>query len=119
MKLRILSVVIVVLLCGCSDRRNLSPMPTISKDAKTELAKPINCQTAKQDIKTLESERASVAKRMLSGVRSVMPIAAVVGILMGDYSDRFEVTTGQYNADIEKKISEIETACGISKPASK
>lgn len=110
----------VIILCGlflsltaCSDRRNLSPFPTISKDAEQELKQPINCNTAKADIAVLEEEHASVAKRLLSGVRSLMPIAAVAGILLGDYRDRVEVATGKYNDDIENKIAQIKTACGI------
>ncbi|WKZ57357.1 MAG: hypothetical protein QY326_01445 [Bdellovibrionota bacterium] len=33
-----------------------------------------------------------------------MPISAVAGILMGDYRDRVQVATGQYNNDIEARL---------------
>ena len=39
------------------------------------------------------------------------PIAAVAGILMGDYSDRVSVAVGTYNSDIEAKIAQIKRAC--------
>ena len=96
---------------GCADRTNYSPIPSISQDAKAGLDKPVNCKTAERDIEILENEKASVGKRMLSGVRSVFPFAAAAGILTGDYSDRVQVATGQYNDDLEAKISQIIKKC--------
>ncbi len=105
---------IVLSFAACSDRKNLSPLPSISEEAKAELNSPVNCNTARSDIKILEEERASVAKQVLSGVRSVFPFAAAAGILTGDYSDRVQVATGQYNADLEAKIAQIKRRCKIS-----
>ena len=105
---------LIAALTGCSDRKNISPMPSINSDVKRELDSPVNCQTARSDIKLLEDERASVAKQILSGARSVFPFAAVAGILTGDYSDRVQVATGQYNADLEAKIAQIKKACRIN-----
>ena len=103
----------VVALIGCSDRKNVSPFPTISETARANLSAPVNCATAPEDIQTLKDEQASVGKQILAGVRSVLPIAAVAGLLMGDYNDRFQVATGQYNADISAKIAQIEKTCGV------
>jgi hypothetical protein len=102
----------LLLLAGCAERRNLSPRPTIPAAAHTALDSPIDCSRARADIKILEEERASVGKQLLAGVRSVMPIAAAAGILMGDYRDRVQVATGRYNEDLEKKISAIRWRCG-------
>ncbi len=109
----LLAVALVFALGACSDRKNYSPFPTISDQAKRDLSAPINCETAKHDIATLEEEKASVGKRVLSGVRSILPISVVAGLLMGDYGSRVEVAAGTYNADIEGKIAEIKAACGI------
>lgn len=103
----------LALLLGCSSRKNVSPLPTIEPKTKAELKKPVNCNTARRDLKVLENERASVGKQALSGVRMIMPISAVAGILMGDYNDRVEVATGQYNEDIDKKMAQIKSACNI------
>jgi hypothetical protein len=103
----------MLVLSACSNRTNVSPFPTISSETKADLAAPVNCQTAHRDIKTLEDEKASVGKQILAGVRSIMPIAAVAGILMGDYRDRVQVATGQYDSDIEAKIKQIKTSCNI------
>lgn len=109
----ILPVCLLVAVVGCADRKNLAPLPSISEEAKADLNAPVNCHTAPADIKVLEEEKASVGKQILSGVRSIMPIAAVAGILMGDYRDRVQVATGTYNSHIEAKINQIKTVCGI------
>lgn len=92
-----------LLLAACS--------PTISSRGKYAIDKPINCGTASRDIRMLEEEKASLGKQVISGVRMVLPVAAVVGILSGDYGNRAKVTTGKYNRDIEAKIAEIKEAC--------
>ncbi len=98
---------------GCSDRENRSPMPSISSEARAGLQRKVNCKTAQSDIQMLESEKASVERQMLAGARAVFPISAVAGILMGDYRDRAQVATGQYNRDLQAKIEEIQTTCGV------
>ena len=114
MKINVLSLSIVLAcVAGCSDRKNISPLPTVSESARASLSRPVNCETAQRDIGVLESEKASVGKQILSGVRSVFPIAAVAGILTGDYSDRVEVATGQYNDDINAKIDQIHRECNV------
>jgi hypothetical protein len=95
---------------GCS-RANHSPVPTIDPQVKQQLGAPINCATAKQDIATLEDEKASVAKQVLSGARSIIPFSAAAGIVMGDARDRVEVATGAYNDQIDAKIAQIRRKC--------
>ncbi len=101
-------------LSACSEnRKNVSPIPSVSEETKQEMAKPVDCATAKEDIAVLESEKASVGRQMVAGVRSVFPIAAVAGLLTGDYNDRAKVATGQYNDDLEKKIRQIRVTCKV------
>ena len=104
---------LIICLVGCADRKNVSPIPTISDEAKSALNSPVNCSRARQDIALLKEEKASVGKQILSGVRSIMPISAVAGILMGDYKDRSQVAIGAYNDDLEAKIVQIQTQCGV------
>ncbi len=104
----------LLLFSSCSNRTNLSPFPSISEKTKADLERPINCRTASRDLRVLEEERASVGRQVLAGVRSVFPIAAVAGILMGDYSDRVQVATGQYNSDLETKIAQIKATCNVN-----
>lgn len=95
------------------NRENLSPFPTIDPKVKANLDAPVNCQSASSQIQILEDEKASIGKQILAGVRSVLPVAVVAGILMGDYNDRFEVAIGQYNSDIDVKIAQIRGVCGV------
>jgi len=85
---------------------------SIPEEAKESLAKPVDCETAEADVARLEAEKASVAKQVSSGIRSLVPAAAVVGILRGDAKDRASVATGVYNREIETKIDEIRQQCG-------
>jgi hypothetical protein len=84
---------------------------TISADQKAQLAKPVDCATADADIAALEAERASVGKQIASGVRMIVPAAAVVGLLSGDYRNRAQVASGKYNSALEAKIAEIKKTC--------
>ena len=86
---------------------------TVSDTAKYYLDKPIDCNTARTDIATLEAEKASSAERTMAGVRAVVPSAVVVGMIRTDWSNRKEVASGEYNQAIEDKIVEIQRACNI------
>jgi hypothetical protein len=85
----------------------------IPKQAEEDLAKPVNCATAEQDIATLKSEKASVEKRMAEGVTAVVPAGAVLSILTLQEKDKIEVATGIYNSKLEEKINEIQITCGL------
>lgn len=78
------------------------------------LKKGINCATAKQDIATLKSEKAGVGSQIMAGLSSVFPVSAVCGLLKGNYSENVRVSAGQYNADIDRKIAQIQSVCGVS-----
>ena len=91
----------------------LAACSSISDDARQALAAPVNCDTARQDIALLESERASNAERIGAGIRTVSLIGAVAGLLWGDMQDRASVTTGEYNQLIDFKIEDIRRTCGI------
>jgi hypothetical protein len=95
----------------------------VSQEAKKDIAKPVDCGNATQEIATLQGEKASVMKRVEMGARYVVPVAAVSDILrsyhMGDessvefYEDKESVLTGDYNAAIDRKIAHIKEVCGV------
>jgi hypothetical protein len=91
----------------------LAACAPISQQAKDDLAKPVNCETAQADIAALEAEKTSVAEQAAAGVRSVVPAAAVGGLLMGTTKDKAKVATGAYNKELEAKIAEIKVTCGL------
>jgi len=84
-----------------------------SKEAKQELAQPVNCATAEGDIRVLENEKAHVAKQVASGVTAIAPAGLVLGVVTGTEGDKLEVATGDYNDQIDKKIAEIKSTCGL------
>ncbi len=86
---------------------------TISPEAKMELAKPVDCATAEQDIALLKKEKASVGKMFLDGVTAVVPAGAVLSILTLQEKDKLEVAVGVYNHKLHRKIQEIQNVCGI------
>jgi len=96
---------ITILVAACSS--------SISRQAKEDLARPINCDTAEEDIRTLESEKASVAKRSLQGITAVAPAGAVIGILTLTEKEKLEVASGVYNQKIDEKIAEIKRECKV------
>ena len=77
------------------------------------ISQPINCATAEGDIRALEHEKAHVAKQIASGVMSIVPASAVIGIVTGKEKGRISVATGDYNKMIDKRIAEIKAQCGI------
>ena len=86
---------------------------SIPEEAKADMAKPVDCSTAEQDIATLESEKASAAQQVSAGARSIVPLAAVAGLLRGDTKDRAAVASGKYNKQLDAKIAEIKQKCGL------
>ena len=83
----------------------------VSKEEKQELAKPVDCTTARGDIRVLKSERNHVVQRIAEGVTSIYPAAAVIGIVRGVEKDKLEVAVGEYNKKIDEKVKEIKANC--------
>lgn len=78
-----------------------------------ELKMPINCATARGDIRMLEHEKAHTMDQIAQGVSSLSPAGAVVGAVKGTEGTKLDVTTGKYNKMIDKRIAEIKEHCGI------
>ena len=102
---RSMTVLLFLFIAGCA--------PPITQEAKQDLQRPINCTTAQDDIAVLQSEKSNVNQQMLAGVTSMVPAAAVMGLLTGRQQDREEVLTGQYNDMIDQKINDIRQTCGV------
>jgi hypothetical protein len=72
---------------------------------------PVECATAEGDVRMLEEEKQNTAQRISSGVRMVVPIGLVAGLVTGTQRTKYQVATGQYNTMLENKIAEIKAAC--------
>ena len=95
----------------CAAVTMMAACSPISKEAKEELAQPVNCATAEGDLRVLEKEKAHAGNQALAGVTAVAPAGLVLGILTGTEGDKIKVATGEYNKQIEAKIAEIKKAC--------
>jgi hypothetical protein len=96
---------LTILIAACA-----SPISQVAKD---ELAQPVNCATAEEDIRILEDEKASVVKQIENGVTAVAPVGAVIGIITMTEKDKLQVGTHYYNHKINEKIAEIKRKCGV------
>ena len=85
----------------------------VSKDAKEDLAQPVNCATAPADLRALESEKVHVGKQIASGVTAIVPVSLVVNVATGTEKEHFKVATGKYNDMIDEKIAEIKSTCDL------
>ncbi len=95
----------LVLPYGCAAKK--------AEQAEADMARPVDCATAEQDIATLEGEKASTSEQVASGVESIVPSAAVIGLLSGTYETNAKVAAGDYNQSIDAKVEEIKTECGM------
>ena len=105
--MKLLSLAMLVLLGACA---------TSSHDERASLlAEPVNCESAEADIAALEAAMPSRRERALSAVQTVTPVGAVSGVATGSYRDRASVLTGRTQGELNARIEEIETTCGISR----
>jgi hypothetical protein len=81
------------------------------KNEQKAAAMPINCATAEGDIRMLNSEKASTAAKIGNGISMIAPIGLVAGLATGTEGTKYQVTTGEYNKMLDKKIAEIKQAC--------
>ena len=91
----------------------MSGCSPVSKEAKQEMAQPVNCATAPGDLRALEAEKAHVGKQIASGVTAIVPVSLVVNVVKGTEKEHFKVATGKYNDMIDAKEAEIKRTCGL------
>jgi uncharacterized membrane protein len=96
---------LLVLLVGCASQ--------YKKQEEAAKKMPVNCATAEGDIRTLQSEKASVAQQAAMGVTAIAPIGLVVGLVGGTEGTKVKVATGEYNKALDSKIAEIKSTCSI------
>ena len=99
---------IIALVAGCS-----SNAPAPKQQVEASLSAPIDCSKAQQDIALLNSEKARTSQEIEDGASSIIPVGAVAHLFGGSEKETFEIGTGQYNKQLDDKIAEIKSACGM------
>jgi len=94
---------VAALASGCAEQEK--------KNEAQAQAMPVNCATAEGDLRVLNSEKASTASKIGNGISMVAPIGLVAGLVTGTEKTKYQVTTGEYNQALDKKIAEIKAAC--------
>jgi hypothetical protein len=104
--LSICAIGVPALLSGCvmQDRKAL-------KNEQNVETMHYTCATADGELRVLEGEKKTTAQRVSAGVRSVVPITLVVGLVSGTAGVKYRIAIGEYNALIDKKIAEIKANC--------
>lgn len=105
MKCYVMTICIATALAACASQE--------AKEVKRAEAAPVNCATAKGDIRMLRSEKASVAQLIAAGVASIVPIGFVVGVATQTEGQSFNMAIGEYNKLLDRKIAEIQRQCGV------
>ena len=106
----------VVLLCCFA----LTACISIPKDAKNRLDRPPSCSTARSDVATLDADKNSGGRRVVTLVPAILPFSIVIGIVRqifrsppGAYTDHWRVIAGSNNRAVDTKVAEIERECGL------
>lgn len=75
------------------------------------ISKPINCDTADQDIATLLEEKSSVGEKLANGISFFSPTSVLINLLSGEFTSRRSIATGKFDDILHMRISDIEEAC--------
>jgi uncharacterized protein YceK len=75
------------------------------------ISKPINCDTADQDIAALLEEQSSVGEKLANGISLLSPTSALINLLSGEFTSRRSIATGKLDDILHMRISDIEEAC--------
>lgn len=74
---------------------------------------PINCATARGDLRVLQSEKAHVAQQLVEGATAIYPAGAIMGVVTGVEGTKLSVATGEYNQAIDARMAQIRQTCGL------
>ena len=79
--------------------------------AASNVSAQVDCSTAKEDIAHLQHEKKSTDERKINGVMSIMPIGIAINAISSATEPPKDMNVDAYNAQLDKRISEIKTAC--------
>lgn len=95
-----LALLILALVAGCSSSRLTT---------KQVEALQADCSNVDQTIEMLNKQKDGTARRVKSGLQSVVPFSAAVNVVTGNYKENVEVATGKRDKQIDEKVKALET----------
>jgi hypothetical protein len=81
---------------------------------KALLAAPPDCSAPEVQIAALEELKPTDLDKVVTASGYVSASGLIVGAVNNDFDDRSRIIDGQYEAEIDRKISAIRAECGIS-----
>ena len=72
-----------------------------------------DCDRAEEQIALLDQEKAGMNERIASGVKTLVPVSAVVHLFRGELRREAKIATGEYNQLLIDKIGEIKSHCAV------
>ena len=72
-----------------------------------------DCNRAVAQIALLDQEKADTNERIASGIKTIVPVSAVVHLFRGELNREARIASGEYNQLLDSKIGEIKSACAV------
>ena len=72
-----------------------------------------DCANAETQIAMLGRKRAATNECILAGIKTVIPVSAIVHLFRGELKREVSIATGDYNRLLDGKIDQMKSECGI------
>ena len=72
-----------------------------------------DCDHISEQIASLRREEAGTNERIASGIKTIIPISAVVHLFRGELKREARIATGDYNKMLADKIAELKSDCAV------
>lgn len=86
---------------------------TIAPETTAMLRKPVDCKTARDDIKLLTAARPDGLKQTMTLAQTLSPTGLVVSLVTDDFDNRKRVISGEHGTDIDRRIAQMARTCGF------
>lgn len=97
--------IVLITLGGCASAVKRHEVVSV------QLNQGINCSTAKQDIAALKLEKTTATEKLANGIASVLPTSVIFNLIVGEFSSRKAIATGEFDQMLYMKIDAIEKQC--------
>lgn len=109
--LRVAALCALAGLCACSP-------PSISRETRFLMSKPVDCRTAAEEIEILVASRPNTLRRTMTVVQSVDPVGAVGAVVNKDVDNRVRIIKGEHGQDIDERVRHLAKTCNLPIPKS-